>query len=223
MGQLLTSHDEDGRLAALHQYGLDSYEGGVFARIAADLARDLNSPIAGISVVDATSIRATAAVGCPVRRMPRASGFCTYNILSNEPLAVRDATADVRFAHLPHVRKGPQIRAYAGAPLIDPRGYRLGAVCVADPHPRTYSRAQIATLQAYAARTMCHIELQGLRIAGHRDLGDFLLDSADAAQRRRDAVSVEYFINLFFALTDEPVQDSDLRPDAPDEVRLPLH
>ena len=49
---------------------------------------------------------------------------------------VLDATLDPHFAHNPRVTGSPGIRFYVGAPLITPRGFRLGTLCVFDMHPR---------------------------------------------------------------------------------------
>jgi GAF domain-containing protein len=50
---------------------------------------------------------------------------------------VNDASADERFAHYPCVIGPPNIRFYAGVPLIDEeRDTTIGTFCIMSPTPR---------------------------------------------------------------------------------------
>ena len=68
----------------------------------------------------------------------RKSPFCSHAISMNDDndiLVVLDASRDDRFFNDPQVIGYPQIRFYAGAPLVVD-GFRLGTLCVMDTKPR---------------------------------------------------------------------------------------
>jgi GAF domain-containing protein len=67
---------------------------------------------------------------------------------------------DSRFCNNPLVTGPAKIRFYAGAPLITPDGYAIGALCLMDRKPRRLDAAQRARLQELAAFVMSHILLR---------------------------------------------------------------
>lgn len=144
---------ETDRLARLRELViLDSAPEPVFdsiARMASDIC---GVPIALISLIDMERQWFKANVGLPgVNETPRDVAFCDYAIRSGAVLEVPDAEADSRFANNPLVTGAPDIRFYAGAPLILPGGQRIGTLCVIDRQPRRLTDAQTATLRSLAA------------------------------------------------------------------------
>jgi hypothetical protein len=77
------------------------------------------------------------AAGLAATTISRTDSFCSHTILSSEVMVVLDATKDVRFRGNRFVTAAPFIRFYAGAPLRTALGFNIGALCIADPRPRS--------------------------------------------------------------------------------------
>jgi diguanylate cyclase (GGDEF)-like protein len=73
---------------------------------------------------------------------------------------VPDATRDPRFADNPLVKLAPNIRFYAGAPMVSPEGAALGAVCVIDQIARELSAGQVEALEILARQVVGLLELR---------------------------------------------------------------
>ena len=111
-------------------------------------ARLFDVPIALVSLMDSERQWFKAAVGFPQGGGTRRSdAFCAYTILDpTQPLIVKDALEDERFAANPLVTGPEGIRFYAGVPVLDAEGQALGSLCILDTRPRHLSPEQIETL-----------------------------------------------------------------------------
>lgn len=146
--------DEARRLEALRALMvLDSPAEPLFDSIARMAADVCGVPIALISLVDAERQWFKANVGLPgVNETPRDVAFCAHAVLSDELMEVHDATQDARFARNPLVTEAPDIRFYAGAPLVaGDGGDRVGTLCVIDRQARALTPQQRATLRSLSA------------------------------------------------------------------------
>lgn len=152
--------EEAERLAALRRYGLlDADPEAEFDRLARLAARLLNAPIAMVSLVDVNRQFLMARCGLDRRETSRDVAFCAHAILHDDILEVTDAQQDPRFAGNPLVTDPPFLRYYAGKPLVDRTGYRLGTLCIIDTVPRPPLTAdQRAVLADLAAVVMDLIE-----------------------------------------------------------------
>ncbi|MBT9524843.1 MAG: response regulator [Rhizobacter sp.] len=145
--------DESHRLATLHAAGiLDTAPEESFNTIAQCAAQLTGCAIAAVSLVDADREWFKAVYGwddLPVREIPRAISFCNHALLADGMFEVPDATRDPRFANNPFVTGMPHVRAYAGEPLrVD--GATLGALCVIDTRPRSFTAEQRDSLRRLA-------------------------------------------------------------------------
>jgi signal transduction histidine kinase len=75
-------------------------------------------------------------------------------------MIVEDATLDERFAENPLVTGQPEIRFYAGMPLINPDGHKLGTICVIDTKPRGLTEQQNFALRVLSGQVMKLFELR---------------------------------------------------------------
>lgn len=156
-----TLDDEPGRLRALQRYAIvDSGTEPQFDKIVA-LVRDiLDVPMATVSLIDRDRQWLKAHSGIEGEECDRREAFCDHTIRARYVMLVQDAAQDPRFADNIHVIGDPFIRSYAGAPLMTPDGYNLGALCAIDRVPRTFTSAQLGMLQRFAALVVGEIELR---------------------------------------------------------------
>jgi GAF domain-containing protein len=160
---------EPRRLAALRDAALlDTPPEESFDRLAGLAARVLNAPVALVSAVDRDRDFFKSCLGLPEpwasrREMPLTHSFCQYIVVTRQPLVVSDARQD------PLLRDNLAIRAieaiaYLGVPLTTREGQVLGALCVIDHEPRTWTSDQVQLLEDLAAAVVTEITLR--RIAG---------------------------------------------------------
>lgn len=99
---------------------------------------------AAFSLVTADRHWNKALAGGGDREMPMALSFCAHTVAGGQPFVVEDAWADERFGV-----EAPA-RFYAGYPVESPGGVRIGALCVADPEPRTVESVDLVMLRELA-------------------------------------------------------------------------
>ncbi|GAA4609715.1 GAF domain-containing protein [Actinoplanes octamycinicus] len=126
--------------------------------VAAHTADLLHAPVSMSSVVLDSSQFIIGQHGVPawigeVQGTPAEWALCTHTVLAGKPYCITDGTTDPLHAVNPIFAIAP-IRSYAGVPLSDDSGHVLGAHCVIDVIPRTFSEHDIAVLTAGAAETM---------------------------------------------------------------------
>ena len=163
--------NESARQAALERYHvLDSPPERFYDDAATLAAAICGTPIAMVSLIDNERQWYKSKVGVDTIQTHRKDAFCAHAIMTpNAPLVVADALADDRFKGSELVTANPHIRFYAGAPLVTPEGYALGALCVIDTVPREITPAQLAALEALSRNVAAHLE-QRRHIADIEDL-----------------------------------------------------
>jgi len=139
--------DEADRLASLHRLGLvDTEPSEGFDAVARVAATALRVPIVLVSLVDAERLWFKARAGLSTHGSPRLGSFCSQVVFQRQPLAVRDAVEDPRFAQYPPVSGAPHIRSYLGVPLYGGDGQPVGTLCAMDTQIRDYGERELAVL-----------------------------------------------------------------------------
>jgi excisionase family DNA binding protein len=143
---------EYARLNALRATGLlDSEAEAVFDRLTWLATQVTGCPIALLSLVTARRQWFKSRSGLQLPQTPRADAFCGHTIAADAPLIVPDALLDARFRDNPLVTGTPFVRFYAGYPLTDAGGFRLGALCVMDHEPRLLRERELRALEELTA------------------------------------------------------------------------
>ncbi|MDH3311247.1 MAG: PAS domain S-box protein, partial [Gammaproteobacteria bacterium] len=135
--------NETRRLAALHALRiLDTPAEERFDRITRIAQKLFNVPIALVSLVDTKRQWFKSRIGLDAIETPRDISFCGHAILQTDIFIVPDASVDLRFVDNPLVTGDPKIRFYAGQPLRDIEGNKLGTLCLIDRRPRELDEGQ---------------------------------------------------------------------------------
>ena len=152
---------EEERLKALKAYEiLDSLPEKSFDDLTLIASSLCGTAISLISLVDENRQWFKSVVGMQGAETPREHAFCAHAILSDETMVVENALEDDRFHDNPLVLGEPNIRFYAGAPLVTQDGLKIGTICVADKVSRTITQEQITALEAVARQVMAQLELR---------------------------------------------------------------
>ncbi|GAC1356306.1 MAG: hypothetical protein NVSMB3_02460 [Acidobacteriaceae bacterium] len=157
----------------IHEVGqvdvFDGPEEELFNRLATNLARSFDAPIALITVTDGERHFWEAQCGLPEDTLATLSSdrdlsICSRVVFAESSLVVADTAEEEQFANDPFL-KDKGIRFYAGAPLKTHEGQVIGSLCVLDTWPRQVTEQQKEALVSTANSVMTAIELHGTAAA----------------------------------------------------------
>ena len=161
MGAPILSKDDAARVSALQKYAiLDSEPEQAFDDLTLLASYVCKTPIALISLIDEDRQWFKSRVGISATETSRDIAFCSTAIQQQDVLVVPDTLQDERFRTNPLVVSEPNIRFYAGAPLINEDGYALGTLCVVDRTPRNLAPEQEAALKALSRLVLMQLEFR---------------------------------------------------------------
>jgi signal transduction histidine kinase len=153
--------NEAERLQNLSEYSiLDSVPEKEYNAITQLASYISGSPISLISLIDRDRQWSKSSYGIEIKSMPRSNAFCAYAINTpNKVFIVPDLRKDDRFYDNPMVVQSGAV-FYAGVPLVTPKGFALGTLCVIDSKPGGLNATQVEALQALAAQAISLLELR---------------------------------------------------------------
>ena len=160
---------ETARLGKLAEYLiLDTPPERQFDEIVQVAAKLTGSSISLVSLVDRERQWFKARYGLEATETPREYAFCGHAIQTDGVYVIDDATKNPLFAENPLVTGAPDIRFYAGAPLITPDKFRLGTLCVIDTKPRDGLSKDHETILTLLARMVVNaLESRRLTMRAH--------------------------------------------------------
>ena len=192
------TESEERRLRTLEQYDvLDAPPTEAFDRITRLATRLFDVPVALVNFIDQEEQWCLSTCGLDMRRTSLEASFCVHTIDQKGVMVIEDATEDDRFADNPLVTGKPHIRFYAGAPLTAPNGYRLGALCLLDDEPRTFTTDDQKTLADLAGVVMDEVNLRHYA----SDLDASRQAHQEASEQRRRIL--ESITDAFFAVNED--------------------
>jgi eukaryotic-like serine/threonine-protein kinase len=157
---------ESARLEAVRRYNLlDTPPDGAFDRVTGLAARIFDVPVALVSIVDADRIWFKSHHGVDVTEVERTRGLAMSGGLHEKTLVVEDIETDPRINPNQLLSNASGVRFYAGVPLITPDGHNVGSFAIIDWKPRTFTAAEVASLEDLAAIVLHEMEL---RLAARR-------------------------------------------------------
>ncbi len=132
------------RQKAVEKYELlDTLPEDSFDNITRLISYICDTPIALITLLDNDRNFLKSHLGIPFNESPREISFCGHAINADEEIMiVEDSRKDERFHDNPLVSEHGAI-FYAGVPLVNNEGYKLGTLCVYDHKPRKLNDKQI--------------------------------------------------------------------------------
>lgn len=143
------SLDEASRQIALDSLDVEGASTPELDRIVLNVRDLLGASGAAVTIIDRDTQFTRAAVGMRNTSVPREESICDLTIRNADLLVIEDIMADPRLAGS-HWVDGVGARFYAGYPLESPDGQRVGALCVIDGAPRTFSDTEASLLREFA-------------------------------------------------------------------------
>lgn len=152
---------EPQRLAELFSYDiLDTDTEKLFDELTLLASQICETPIALISLVDPDRQWFKSRVGLDATETSRSIAFCSHAILQREVFEITNAKDDPRFHDNPLVTGDPNIRFYAGAPLVTPAGHAIGTLCTISDKPKTLTDSQKEALMTLSHSVIAQLELR---------------------------------------------------------------
>lgn len=189
--------EEKERLQALMGYEiLDTPEEEEFDDIVKLASQVCDASIALITFIDDCRQWFKAKVGVNVRETTKDIAFCAHTLHFEKGMVVEDTLKDKRFSDHPMVLADPHIRFYAGVPLVNPQGIRIGTLCVLDQEPKKLTEEQHFAMETLAKYVVQLLELRkgnkGLKkvMKEHQELLDRTKKQQNALARAQNAAKI---------------------------------
>ena len=154
--------NEAERLASLDSFELSREREARYNELVELAAFVAHTPMATISVVEENEIWFKGSIGLEVDGIERPTSICGHTVNRDRMLVIPDTLLDDRFHDNPLVVDPPNVRFYAGTPLIVDDGLAVGTLCVLDTRPRTFLTDERRALQIIANQVVTQLRTDRL-------------------------------------------------------------
>ncbi len=216
--------NEKERLDALRRYEILDTDAEIDLEEIVQLASAIyQTPISLVSLIDENRQWFKARLGLDVPETNRDVAFCSHVLLEEDMMVVENALEDKRFFDNPLVTSDPNIRFYAGAPLITSDGFKLGTLCIIDKQPHKLTEQQKFALKTLSKQVIKHFELslQNKKLAQLNELQNRLL-SILSHDMRNPLVGIDGLLTM---MTEGDISKEDFQDiivDASGQVKMVL-
>ncbi|MBC8137230.1 MAG: EAL domain-containing protein [Fibrella sp.] len=150
---------EEARLDALRNYWiLDTAAEPMFDELTRLAAHIAETPIAFLAFLDDQRQWNKSSIGWNIAEIRLEESFATHAISRSDLVVIPDLRSHEQFADNLYVVGAPNLRFYAGVPLIAESGHPIGSLCVLDEKARPFSEKQITGLRMLARQAMVLME-----------------------------------------------------------------
>lgn len=130
-------------------------------RLTRELAREMNAPVACVSLFGDERGFQMASFGLSAPSALLYSWqFMTEIVATGRPLVVKDGRSDITAPQNPAIRDGT-LAAYAGMPLVASDGHTIGTLSVMDGRPRNWTPRQLTRLRSFSVEVVSELEREG--------------------------------------------------------------
>ena len=156
--------DERRRQQALHLMGLRNQKPPEMIELLVKRARALfGAAGAALTIIDGDEQWQLATTDPVKAIVPRSEAFCDVTIGADGLTLINDATRDPRVRDRAPAKAPDGTRFYAGVAIHSWDGYRIGALCIYDPAPRTMRDTDLRELQDLAGQVEQELWTDALR------------------------------------------------------------
>ena len=156
----MTKRDEF-RIQTLKKYNiLDSDINDLFDDIVVLATEGCDKPFAMVSFIDTDKQWVISQVGSFPGKIDLEKAFCAHTVNQTDVFEIFDTLLDDRTKQSEFVLEAPNIRYYAGVPLINSDKQTLGTLCVLDTKPHILNKHQKIMLKLLAKDVVSQLELR---------------------------------------------------------------
>jgi GAF domain-containing protein len=197
-GVRFTANEKE-RLEALAEYKiLDTAAEKIFDSLTTLASQICDVPISLLVFIDDKRQWFKSTYGVPeelkdIRETARDIAFCAHTILDANLLEVEDLSKDLRFINNPFVTEFPNLRFYAGVPLLTENNLAIGSICVLDQKPKVLNKKQKQSLAILSNIAVALMDAKK-NISEITLLGQILENVSSVANPR---INSEYLLHAF--------------------------